>query len=264
MNKNSVLIFITLFLIHKTCIGITQFKSELRKVSIVLPYAGNDPPYYTVDKEDKLNGGIGPDILKAVFSQMSVELSYVILKRAILLIQEKDRYDCIAPTPPELRGKEGFFESKEIFATYNNTAIVLASSHFDISSINSLSKKEVLAFPGASKYLGTKYAQFVKNNTKNYRELNHLNIAIPMLFLSRVEVLVMDENIFKYQANNQGYDFQQGKNEVIFNPIFPPTHYTIMCTSKALIKIFDAEMMKLQNSGEIDRIKQKNIGSVND
>ena len=228
------------------------------KLSIVLPFADDDAPYYFVNDNREIVGGISPDILKAVFSSRQLELSYVQLERAAILL-EQGKYDCMSPAPPQLRGKSGFYESKEIFSTYENRVIVLASSPFTVDSLASLSDKKLLAFLGASKYLGAEYAALVSKNTKPYREFNYINIAIPMLFLKRVDALVMDKNVFSYQAGKQGYDIYQGKDKVLFYDFFLPTSYTLMCKEPGLITEFDDKIRRLRNSEQINKIISRNL-----
>ena len=80
-----------------------------------------------------------------------------------------------------------------------------------------------------------------------------------MLFLKRVDALVMDKNVFMYHAYKRGYDFLHGKHKVLFYDLFPPTHYTLICKNKALISEFDSGIKKLRSSGDLRKIIDKNI-----
>ncbi|WDE03661.1 ABC transporter substrate-binding protein [Thalassomonas viridans] len=238
------------------------FATHQSKISVILPFADNDhPPHYLVNARGQITGGIEADVLKAVFAPREVEFSYIQLKRAALLLQQQEDYTCISPAPEELRGKAGYYESREILSTYHNRVMVLASSQFSLSSLAGLQDKRLLAFLGASKYLGEDYAELVKNNSRQYREFTHLSIAIPMLFLKRVDALIMDKNVFLYHAGRQNYDVRSGEHKVLFYDFFPPSHFTLMCKEQALITVFDQGMKKLRSSGELDKIISKNLSA---
>ncbi|WDE00770.1 transporter substrate-binding domain-containing protein [Thalassomonas actiniarum] len=249
-------LFMCLFSFTTPCLAARD-----NKVSVILPFADNDhPPHYLVNDQGEITGGIEADILKAVFSDMAVEFSYIQLKRAAILLQQ-ERYHCISPTPEELRGQAGYYESREFLSIYYNRVMVLASSPFSVNSLASLHDKRLLAFLGASKYLGDDYADLVKRNSRQYREFTHLSMAIPMLFLKRVDALVMDKNVFMYHANKQEYDVFHGKDKVLFYDFFPPSRFTLMCKNKALIDDFDASMKKLRLSGELSKIIERNVNA---
>ncbi|WP_281556837.1 transporter substrate-binding domain-containing protein [Thalassomonas sp. RHCl1] len=250
-------LIICLFSLSTTCSAAAE-----NNLSVILPFADNNhPPHYLVNDQGAITGGIEADILSAVFSDMEVEFSYIQLKRAAILLQQQQRYSCISPTPQELRGQAGYYESREYLSIYYNRVMVLASSAFTVNSLASLYDKRLLAFLGASKYLGDDYADLVKNNSRQYREFTHLSMAIPMLFLKRVDALVMDKNVFMYHANKQDYDVFHGKDKVLFYDFFPPSRFTLMCKNKALIDHFDAGMKKLRLSGELSRIIERNVNA---
>ncbi|WP_281556838.1 transporter substrate-binding domain-containing protein [Thalassomonas sp. RHCl1] len=247
---------VVLFVLSLNAYG---FADPLAQVSLILPFSKNNPPHYFASDEGELKGGIEPDILWNIFSGMKVEMVYYQLNRATVLFKSQQDYDCISPAPAQLRGKPGFYESKEIFSSYYNRAIVLASAQMPVTSLMSLQGKEIRAFPGASEYLGEEFAELVKKNKQHYRELSHLIFTIPMLFYKRFDVLIMDEQVFRYHASQLKYDFLQGENKVVFHHLLPVTHYTLMCKNKALIEMFDSRMKKLRESGELDAIIRSNI-----
>lgn len=239
------------------CIGNADGAYADTSVTILLPHARHEPPHYMSNNEGRIYGGIEPDILQAAFASREVEFINVSLSGAITAFEDK-RYDCLGPSQTQFRGKEGYYESKEIFATYHNTAITLASSEFAIESVHDLQDMSVLAFPGASKYLGDEYRNFTRYNPL-YTEFEHPTRALAMLFKGRVQVLVLDEQVFRFHASVMRYDFRNGKHKVNFHGIFKPTYHTIMCTSEDLIKEFDVGKQHLAATGKLEQIIEDNL-----
>ncbi|MDG3086560.1 transporter substrate-binding domain-containing protein [Vibrio hannami] len=190
---------LALICLHIFCVlGGHSLAASERLINIAVPHAShNAPPHYLIDDNRHLYGGIEHDIRQASFAGRELALTYVPIKRVEMIMLTQDRFDCVAPSIPELKSKRGYFESTEAFSSFHNKAITLERSLLKINSINDLYGKNILAFPGASKYLGHDFKKMADNNS-SYFEVEHLADSLEMLFRERVDVVIMDGNGFKY------------------------------------------------------------------
>ncbi|MGL5047632.1 MAG: substrate-binding periplasmic protein, partial [Shewanella sp.] len=127
--------------------------------------------------------------------------------------------------------KEGLLDKAfytNVLIKYQNCAISLEDNKFNIHSIEDLNNKHVVAFQRASSLLGEEFAKMAKANT-GYQEQARQVQQVYMLMKRRADVVVMDNNIFKYylkQAYLEGKLTKKDlKQQAICHPIFPPTEY---------------------------------------
>ena len=219
------------------------------KVDVLLPHARHDPPRYFSNQKNTIYAGIVFDLLHRTFDASLLTLTYIPYERAIVEMQQKTDFDCIAPSPAVFKNQPGYFESKESVSSYHNQIITLASSNIALSAMDDIFRYKVLAFPGASKYLGDSFTTRAAA-APYYQELEHVLKAIPMLFLKRIEVLILDRHGFEYHAHLLGYDYKTGANKVQYHDFFPPIHLTITCRDPRLIARFDKVKRQLLSSGQ--------------
>ena len=110
--------------------------------------------------------------------------------------------------------KEVYYSDEYI--TYNN--IVVSINDFQINNLKDLKNKKIIAFQNATIYLGKEFENEVKNN-KNYAEIANQEAQVASLMNGRTEVIVIDENIFKYYYKKSKL-FKQKSYKVyrIFSP----------------------------------------------
>lgn len=226
-------------------------------VRVLLPHAQYDPPRFFITENNTITGGIAYDVLVESFQGKNLFLTYVPLERAINLMRQNSTFDCIAPAMESLRGLPNIYESTQSLYTYHDAAIVLSKPNLNIKNQADIFHYNVLAFPGAHTYFGQAFAMAAQKS-QQYRELNHILQAIPMLFLKRIDVLILDKDAFIYHAWKQGYNYLSGENKVNFHMVFPPLETKIMCNKRHLIVMFDKAKIRLNQTGKSAQINEKN------
>lgn len=142
----------------------------------------------------------------------------------------------------------------EVYITYRNFAITLASHDLKVDSIDDLAGKSILAFQNAHRYLGEGFRRMAEANPR-YREEANQQAQPMLLFHDRVDVVVADHNIFRWFASRPEVTAKADTSRPIrMHALFPPTEYRVAFRDPALRDDFNRGLAKLRAGGEYDRI----------
>ncbi len=209
------------------------------------------PPYVL----HQTNKGIEVDIVREALAIKGYQIAPIYLPFARVPIELTDKRVDAAMTVNESSGLTKVFYS-DSHITYQNVAISLASNQFTIHDVSSLGNRSIIAFQGATKYLGETFLTMTKSNDR-YRELAKQNKQITLLFSGRVETVVMDINIFKYfRREEKSVDTSSA---VSIHEVFPPSHYKMAFLNKDIRDDFNAGLILLKSSGKYENIISRYI-----
>ena len=210
---------------------------------------------YHVITDGKVTGGIEHDTIVNSLNNYKIKFQYVPMQYGAKKIKT-DEYDCISPVPTELKGKSGFYATKNPTVTYVNQAITLKSKSYKISSLEDMYNKNVISFPGATKYLGPDFKKMAEHNkkTKKYKEVQKIANSSMMVFKNRVDVVFMDKWAFTYHSNVDGQDL----SKIAFHDFFPPAPYHMLCKSEQVAKAYDQGYDQIKQNGKLNQIFEKN------
>ena len=201
------------------------------------------PPYII----QETNNGMEYDIIKESLAKKghTLHMKYVPFVRVAV---DYKKYDG-AVTINESSGIKGNYS--DVVITYQNYAISLKKNGIKIDSVKDLKDKEVVAFQNATKYLGTEYAETVKNNSK-YSEQGKQILQVKVLYSERADAIVSDINIFKfYKKKVTDIDTS---SEVVFHEIFPGVDYKAIFNDASVRDEFNAGLNELKQSGRYEEI----------
>ena len=204
------------------------------------------PPYVFPDTDT----GMELDVVQIIFEKLGYSVTPVYVPYARVLTHLKSNKVQGAMTINESSGvKDVFYTDSHI--TYQNVAVSLTSNNFEINNIKELDQYTVLAFQNATKYLGNDFLD-MSNNNPLYKETAKQQSQVPMLYLKRYQLVVLDINIFKYyKKHNKDYDFS---SPITYHQLFPKTDYKLALTNKDLRDKFNIELLKLKESGQYNEI----------
>lgn len=202
----------------------------------------NKPPYVIEDK----NSGFELDMVSAIFRTMGYPVNYVYVPfgRSNTLIKA-GKVDA-ALTMNEHMDIEGLVIS-DPYISYQNAAISLKGRSIDINSINDLKKYSIVAFQNASVVLGSEY-QMATKVSPLYLELPNQHNQVEMLLKGKVDVVVMDINIFNYLSKE--IIGSSHMSSVVIHRLFPKTNYHIAFQNNDLMSKFNNAMHKYKQSEE--------------
>lgn len=232
-------------LIIANMLGISAVKAESVNLIAGLPKA----PFIIEEN----GSGLQLDIIRAALAHQKVEVTFthVPLARGITSFQSLNAGGFI--TLPIDYSYPNIYMSTP-YISYQNVAISLTESGFDITKIADLSGKSISAFQKAKKYLGGEYSR-VMSYSLDYREVAEQSQQIEMLFMRQAEVIILDLDIFKY--------FLQVNQDPLYtkaytvHPIFDTKPYSIGFRSEKLRDEFNLGLQLLVDQGEYQRIVDK-------
>ncbi|MBI3444586.1 MAG: transporter substrate-binding domain-containing protein [Magnetospirillum sp.] len=196
--------------------------------------------------------GMEYDIAKEALALEGHEMKPVFMPLGrVMKSLERGHVDAALTQRPDQGGKLAF---SQVYITYRNYAITLASRNIKVERFDDLSGKSVLAFQNATHYLGPEFKKVADGNP-HYREEATQVVQPLLLFLGRVDVVIADRNIFGWFSGLPEVKAKVDTTQAIrYHAIFPPTDYRMAFADPALRDSFDHGLAKLRASGEYTRI----------
>jgi len=256
MNKMLRAVFKILILV----LPLNALSAESRNQELLIGISFSIPPY--VIKEQ--NNGLELALLKRCLegSGYTVKTSFLPLARSLLDFQSGRLNGVINVKKGSV---EGFYTDEVI--TFRNYAISLKKNMFQILNMRALSQKSIVAFQRASKFLEPTFRDVVRHNNE-YREVADQSLQVKQLFKHRVDVVVMEQKIFKY-FRKQLFDLNVELGEqsyfssteilqpVVYHDIFKPSHYRFAFRSESVRDNFNAILREIKSNGEYNRILEQ-------
>lgn len=256
LHKRSFLWCIVAFVAANAMVGI----AHARDITIGIGFSL--PPY--VIKEE--HAGLEIDIIRESFAAVGMSAQFMYLPKLRLPVAFADNLvDCVAANATYDMTSESGVEAFDSAVTlaYQNYAMTMKSSRFNIQSINDLNDKIVLSFNNAIKYLGPEYAAMAAQNA-HYSELADQSLQVRMLYSGRAQVVVSDKRIFLYWRKkllsgpaSEDIDIKQ---DVQFFSIFPPSPRNLSFKDRELCDAFNRGLRSLHKTGAYDVIIQRYAG----
>ena len=133
------------------------------------------------------------------------------------------------------------------YITYQNIAISLKKNNLTINTIEDLEHHTIASFQKADKVLGQAFSDAVKA-CPLYLKIADQSQQPMLLLKNRVEVLIMDKNIFKYFTRE--LNIKNKDSLFTFHQIFPKTHYKIAFKNKKYVQAFNEIFSQYKQTGE--------------
>lgn len=211
------------------------------------------PPYVLSDT----HSGAELDVVReALASQgITLEVVYVPFGRLAATL-EQGVTEAAFPVQPGQGAASLYFS--DVHMIYTNAVFALAERQLDIRSVADLACCSVLAFRQAPLILGDEFRHMAERNPA-YSETVLQQSQIEMLVNRRVDVAVMDENIFHYYLSR--YEQRQFDTRQI-PPIerlyrFSPSPYRVAFVNAAQRDAFNRGLQQLRDSGRYEAILQR-------
>ncbi len=207
-------------------------------------------PYNIPEK----NCGIEMDIVREALEMKGyrVKTKYVPFARRIREIAEGEVDGVL--TVNENSGLDIFLSDPHIAC--DNVAVSLKKNNFKIEKIGDLKGKSILTFQNAKKYLGKEFVA-AADASPDYREISKQELQINLLYGNRVDVIVLDKNIFYYhRKRNKMVDISQ---PIDMWYIFPKVLFRVGFVDKKVRDNFNDGLKQLYSSGRYDEIINKYI-----
>ncbi|WP_051259024.1 substrate-binding periplasmic protein [Chitinibacter tainanensis] len=141
------------------------------------------------------------------------------------------------------------------YIRYQNMAISRCANQVKLPDIAALSRYQVGAFHGASRFLGPELAQIAENRLR-YQELADQKLLNRMLAIGHLDVVISDINIFRH--------FEAGvqpTGPICPVALFAPTDYRLAFRQAPVRDAFDRELAKLRRQGLYEELNWRYLRS---
>ncbi|GGO66301.1 substrate-binding periplasmic protein [Bowmanella pacifica] len=207
--------------------------------SLMMAVGWTKPPYVIAD-QDK---GFELDLIRAVLKDLGHKVNpvYVPFGRSAGMLNH-GQVDLVLNMTERLPvAKE---QLSAVYVTYRNAAISLKVGRVHLERVADMQGYSVVAFQNAAIVLGEEFAAHAAAS-KLYTELPDQTKQVKMLMEGRVDIVVMDINIFRHVARSISED---ALSLVDVHWLFPATDYRVGFKDKALLRDFDKALAEYRRS----------------
>ncbi|WP_430460558.1 substrate-binding periplasmic protein [Thalassolituus sp. LLYu03] len=202
------------------------------------------PPYIMAD-----GTGMELDIVREALALRGYDIEPVFMPFQRVVDSVRQGQTEGALTVNEDSGLKAFYSAEHI--RYQNVAIALAKRRLPVHEVRDLAGYSVLAFQNARHYLGPAFGAMAAANPE-YHELAQQQLQIAMLLNERVDVIVLDQNIFTYFRHARAAPVTDAGIEIF--TLFPPTPYKVAFREAVWRDAFNSGLAELRANGRYDAI----------
>ena len=206
------------------------------------------PPYTLPEAAS----GIEVDILREALAHkghMLVPL-FIPQKRAVYMFKKGDTDGAHRDWGQHLV-KAGAYLGKDLVA-YQDVMVSLKSRHFSLKSPASLKGLSLVAFNGARKH----YPEWTTPRTRfsYYQEINSKMYQLKMLFRNKIDVILLDVNIFRYLQHELKREGKTRIEETTVHQFTPPYAYRPAFKTVRIRDDYNAGIEHLRRTGRYQEI----------
>jgi polar amino acid transport system substrate-binding protein len=233
-------------------------KTQVQAQELVIAYGEGKPPF-VYSAEGKWQG-FEIDLVTQILEEKGhkvIENVHLPDKRLDTAIQKMQVDGVIS-----IKAKDNeLYFSKDVIA-FKNYAISLKEDKLSIKTVADLAKYSVVAWYGASVFMGETYKklfskQAVAKRKGEYEEYPNQNVQNVVFWYKRAQVIVIDKSIFlwnKKELKNQ-YDTTV---ELVYHDIFPQTNaYQAGFKDRQIRDDFNKGLQEFKDSGRYQALMDK-------
>ncbi len=209
------------------------------------------PPYIKVSTQT----GYELELLSAVVKRMGFDCQFIHVPNGRLLdVFNEGQADLVSL---QRSAPKGLFAT-EPYISYQNILIVRKDLYEEILSLSDLVGLRVMAFQNARQFLPPDYADAI-NKTSSYLEVVEQHQLPALLLKNRVDVLVMDRNIFWHYYHQTAPDDSSLK----VLSFFQPNHYHMLARTPEVAERFNKALMEVKQSELFSQLQLKYFAELN-
>ncbi len=209
------------------------------------------PPYIKVATQT----GYELELLHAVVKRMGFDSQFIYVPNGRLLdLFNKGQADMVSLQ----RGSSSGFYATQPYISYQNILIVRKDLYKDILTLGDLVGLRVMAFQNARLFLPPDYGQAI-TKTASYQEVVDQHQLPALLLKNRVDVLVMDRNIFWHYYHQSA----PKDNSLKVLSFFQPNHYHMLARSPEVAERFNKALAEVKQSELFSQLQLKYFAELN-
>lgn len=191
--------------------------------------------------------GLDYDIVKTILQREGIEAEFELYSYSRLLkLFSEHKLDIASPVAVPYPGA---FYSQPYF-TVLDVVVSKSGSPLNITTLEDLKDKTIVAYQQASEVLGPDFAAVIKK--AHYLEEADRQKQFELLMNNRVQLMVGDEKVLAYYAEKN-----YGPGSIQIQKIFPSVDYPAAFWSAELQAKFNSGLLHLTESGEFQQLHAK-------
>lgn len=236
------------------CISACAWAEDAKPLRVLVGM--HKPPYIDTERDQ----GYELELLRLVAQQMqrTVEFKHAPNQRLLDLLKKgegdiatlQSSAASAVPDPKLVYGCS--------YIRYQNVAVTLHRNRLLIKQITDLSGLSIMAFQNAARLLPLQYQKTIQNSP-DYRETIEQRTQVEMLQKNRVQVIVLDINIFNFY--NELYP---DAAPTYIHRLFAPTLYRTAFRDGVLAHQFDEALTRVQQSQAYSDLQLKYFKQLNE
>lgn len=238
------LLWLSLFCMS-SCVGLAQAQQLQLLVGV------EKPPYIKVATQT----GYELDLLKAVVKRMGFDSQFIHVPNGRLLSLFSDGQADLVSLQ---RSTPAGFYATESYISYQNILIVRKDLYKEILSLQDLAGLRVMAFQNARQFLSPDYTAAIAK-ASSYLEVVEQNKMPELLLKNRVDVLVMDRNIFWHYYHQTAPDDSSLK----LLSFFQPNHYHVLARTPEVAQRFNNALAEVKQSELFSQLQLSYFAELN-
>ncbi|WP_448212234.1 substrate-binding periplasmic protein [Colwellia sp. MEBiC06753] len=212
------------------------------------------PPYVAENQKN----GFELELVRNVLNMMNASPNYIFVPfgRSEKMLRTEGIDAILTANSNIIKDKKAL---TDVYIVYQNVAISLADRQLQINTIKDLSRYSLATFQSAHHILGGEFAQAALNSP-NYIQVANQKIQLDMLVKKRVDVIIMDINIFNYYLSHYASDIDN--SSVNIHTIFPQSDYHVAFKNHEYVPLFNQAFARYQKSEDYTKLKTQ-YGIIN-
>lgn len=228
-------------------VSLTNAQADRRTLSIAVGW--DKPPYVMSDAQS----GYEIEVISDVLTILGYEPKFIPIPYGRSYdILFNPRFDAVTTLSHKVK-IEGVYLSS-VYIEYQNVAISRRALNANIDKISDLAKYSLVAFQNAHRVLGFEFGEMTLSH-KQYLEVPDQARQVRLLLTGKMQVIVMDINIFRYLHNQIIPQAEQ--QAVTIHPVFPINGYRMGFSNEALNDEFNEVFATYRKTKQFLRLQQK-------
>lgn len=223
--------------------------SVIAKESLDIVVGLERPPYIVNDQSQ----GYELELINHILAQFNHSANYLFVPfgRSEKMLMN-DNIDAMTTTNTFMISNQSLLTTP--YVVYHNVVISLDNNALMINKISDLSRHTIATFEEAHKVLGGEFNQAISKSPM-YTQVSDRLAQLELLFRGRVDVIVMDINIFNYFYNLNKDQF--GDIDYKIHDIFHKTHYQMAFKDHRLVAGFNQAYRHFIQTEDFIALKKK-------
>jgi polar amino acid transport system substrate-binding protein len=239
MSKN-IIIFIFFSLISINCLANQHFKVVL----------GLSKPPYVIEKNHL---GFELELIQQILTMMGKAPEFIFIPYG-----RSEKMLAFSDIDAVMTANKHIFPNIDTlsknYIDYQNVAISLKENAVSLNSIADISNYSIASFQIAHKILGVEFAEAVTDSPL-FIQVADQEKQLKLLFLGRVEIVVMDLKIFLYYLNK--LNINERESDIKVHHIFPTSSYSMAFKNAGNVSAFNQVMKKYKMTADYQKLIEK-------